>query len=135
MQNQPIALREFAERYTVAWCSRNPESVAAFFSPDGSLTINQGAPFVGTAAIAAAAQSLITAFPDLRVAMDNLIVGKDRIEYYWTLTGTNTGPGGTGNPVRISGFESWRIGPDGLIAASQGQFDAEDYRRQLERPA
>jgi hypothetical protein len=36
----------------------------------------------------------------------------------WTLVGTNTGPGGTGRRVRISGFEEWTIGDDGLIAAS-----------------
>jgi hypothetical protein len=46
--------------------------------------------------------------------------------------GTNTGPGGTGNRVRISGFEEWRIGDDGLIAESQGHFDQAEYDRQLE---
>jgi hypothetical protein len=47
------------------------------------------------------------------------------------LIGTNTGPGGTGNKVRISGYELWKIGDDGLIAESQGHFDAADYERQL----
>ena len=49
----------------------------------------------------------------------------------WTFTGTNTGPGGTGNAVRVDGFESWRIDEDGLIAASIGSYDAEEYARQL----
>jgi hypothetical protein len=53
--------------------------------------------------------------------------------YRWTLVGTNTGPGGTGHRVRISGFEEWTIGADGLIADSLGQFDAAEYQRQLER--
>ena len=47
------------------------------------------------------------------------------------MTGTNTGPGGTGKAVRFSGYEDWRFGPDGLIAESLGHFDAADYRRQL----
>jgi hypothetical protein len=47
--------------------------------------------------------------------------------------GTNTGPGGTGHRVRISGFEVWRIGDDGLIAESRGYFDSAAYRSQLER--
>ncbi len=34
--------------------------------------------------------------------------------------------------VRISGFDEWRIGGDGLIAASQGHFDSAEYQRQLE---
>jgi hypothetical protein len=41
--------------------------------------------------------------------------------------------GGTGVKVKISGFEEWTIGPDGLIAASLGHFDADDYDRQLRK--
>jgi hypothetical protein len=48
-------LRDFANRYTAAWCSRNSASVAAHFSPNGSLTINDGAPAVGRSAITEAA--------------------------------------------------------------------------------
>ncbi|HEV8484441.1 MAG TPA: hypothetical protein VGV87_12930 [Blastocatellia bacterium] len=47
-------------------------------------------------------------------------------------TGTDTGPSGTGRAVRISGFEVWQMGADGLIANSGGHFDSVDYRRQLE---
>jgi hypothetical protein len=74
----------------------------------------------------------MTAFPDMRLIMDELRVQGDGADYHWTLIGTNTGPGGAGHRVRISGFESWRIGEDGLIASSQGHFDAADYQRQLE---
>ena len=31
--------REFATRYTAAWCSQDAASVAAFFAPGGSLNI------------------------------------------------------------------------------------------------
>ena len=75
----------------------------------------------------------MTAFPDLRVELDEVITEGDRVFYYWTLTGTNTGPGGSGRSVRISGFESWRFGDDGLIASSLGHFDGSEYRRQLEQ--
>lgn len=33
--------------------------------------------------------------------------------------------------VRISGCEEWRIGAEGLIAASRGHFDEAEYQRQL----
>ena len=124
-------LQDFATRYTAAWCSQNAASVAAFFSPNGSLTINDGTSFVGRAAITAAAQSFMTAFPDLKITMDCIDDRGDRAEYHWTLIGTNTGPNGTGNPVRISGYESWQFGSDNLIAESQGHFDSADYSRQL----
>ncbi len=124
-------LLDFARRYTAAWCSGNPDAVASFFAPDGSLKINDGAPNVGRAAIAEAARSFMTAFPDLQVFFDDLKKNGQRVEYHWTLFGTNTGPGGTGKKVRISGFESWLVSPDGLIEDSLGHFDAADYQRQL----
>ena len=79
------------------------------------------------------AQSFMTAFLDLCVVMDELRLQAGEPEYHWTLLGTNSGPGGTGRRVRINGFERWRIGSDGLIADSQGHFDAAEYRRQLEQ--
>lgn len=132
MTTEPGKVRELAVRYTAAWCSQDPASVAAMYSPDGSLSINDGARAEGRSAITAAAQAFMTAFPDLQVLMDCLLVQGDRAEYRWTLTGTNTGPGGTGHQVRISGFEEWRIGEDGLIAESRGHFDRAAYERQIE---
>jgi hypothetical protein len=124
-------LNEFATRYTAAWCSQHAASVASFFEEQGSLKINDGTPAVGRAAITNSVQSFMTAFPDIVVKIDSLIVKGAETEYHWTLTGTNTGPGGTGKFVKISGFEQWRFGPDGLIAKSLGHFNAADYERQL----
>jgi len=132
MPGDAKSLREFAERYTAAWCSGEAQSVARFFAPDATLTINAGTPARGTSEIRETVQAFMTAFPDLRVRFDRLEPRDERFEYHWTLTGTNTGPGGSGRPVQISGFELWRLGDDGLIAASEGQFDAEEYRRQVE---
>ena len=87
---------------------------------------------MGRAAITEAARSFMDALPDLHLAMDDLVVRDDGADYHWTCSGTNTGPGGTGNKVRFSGFEEWTIGDDGLIAASLGHFDEAEYARQLE---
>ena len=125
-------LHDFATRYTAAWSSQDPTRVASFYAPRGSLTINDGAPSVGQEAITEAARGFMVAFPDMVVAMDSLRVEGAAPEYHWTLTGTNTGPGGTGHAVRISGYEVWTMGDDGLIARSQGYFDTAEYQRQLE---
>ena len=125
-------LRSLAEGYTNAWCSQDAASVANFYSPDGSLTINDGPPAVGRAAIAQAALGFMTSFPDMKVFMDDLATDGYFVIYYWTLQGTNTGPGGTGKKVLFSGFEKWRIAADGLIAESKGQFDTAVYQKQLE---
>jgi steroid delta-isomerase-like uncharacterized protein len=124
-------LTEFAQRYAKAWCSQNPESVAAFFAERGSLSINNGPPAVGRAAIAREAQAFMTAFPDMVVTMDDVTRDSDGTKFHWTLAGTNTGPGGTGKRVRISGYELWRIGNDGLIGESKGYFDNSEFERQL----
>ena len=124
-------LEKFATQYTAAWCSQDASSVASFFGINGSLTINDGEPSVGRHAITAAAQGFMTAFPDLVIRMDGLGFEGDHVIYRWTLTGTNSGPGGTGNAVRINGFEKWTMGADGLVAESSGNFNAEEYERQL----
>ena len=124
-------LNDFASRYAKAWCSQNPESVAAFFAKRGSISINNGPPAVGRAAIAKEAQAFMTTFPDMIVTMDEVVRDEEGTKFHWTLTGTNTGPGGTGKRVRISGYELWKIDNDGLIAESKGHFDAADYEKQL----
>jgi len=130
--SEESAVRSFAERYTAAWCSQKPEVVAQFFAPNGSLTINEGAPAVGRLAITEAARGFMRDFPDLHLSMDRVVARGERFEFHWTLVGHNTGPGGKGHRVRISGFEEWKIGQDGLIEDSQGHFDAADYQRQIE---
>jgi uncharacterized protein (TIGR02246 family) len=124
-------LREFATRYTAAWCSQDAARVASFYAENGSLQINAGSPSNGREAIAAGAQGFMTAFPDMVVRMDALNLDDDHIEFHWTLIGTNTGPGGTGHAVQISGYEEWTIGVDGLIAESKGHYDEAEYERQL----
>ena len=126
------SLQEFAARYTAAWSSGDASSVAAFHADNGSLTINEGEPAIGREGITAAAQGFMTAFPDMIVQMDSLVTKDSTVEYHWTFTGTNTGPGGTGNAVRISGYEEWTLGDDGLIVASKGNYDEAEYNRQLE---
>jgi predicted ester cyclase len=129
--NDLAELIMFAERYAKAWCSQNPESVAAFFAENGSLRVNDEQPAVGRAAIAEEARGFMTTFPDMIVTMDDISPDPDGTKFHWTLTGTNTGPGGTGKRVRISGYEVWKIDKDGLIGESQGHFDVAEYERQL----
>jgi steroid delta-isomerase-like uncharacterized protein len=131
-------LHDFATRYAKAWCSQDPEKVAAFFAERGSISINHGPPAVGRAAIAREAQAFMTTFPDMVVTMDDVtheskLGGRSSCDavFHWTLTGTNTGPEGTGKRVRISGYELWKIDSDGLIAESKGHFDSAEYERNL----
>jgi len=110
--------------------------VAAFFAPNGSLIINNGTPAIGRPAITATVQTFMTAFPDMRVRMGKVeVLPFGYAAYHWTLTGTDTSPGGTGKPGRIEGFELWHFGADGLIRASVGHFDNAEYVRLEHRAA
>ena len=125
-------LRDFARRYTVAWCSQDPARVAAFFSPNGTLSVN-GNLAAGRDAITEVARGFMSAFPDMVLTMGEVAISGAHATYHWTLDGHNTGPGGTGRRVRISGYEEWTFGVDGLIAESQGHFDEAEYQRQLQQ--
>lgn len=127
----PNGMTGFAVRYAAAWCSQDPAQVAAFFAEDGTLAINGGAPYAGRAGLAQAARSFMSAYPDMAVETEGLDRRGDVYRFRWRFSGTNSGPGGTGRAVRISGYEEWTIGADGLIAKSLGHYDATDWNRQL----
>jgi len=129
------ALTDFGTRYAAAWSSQNPASVASFYNEQGSLVVNGGASSVGRSAITETARGFMTAFPDMVVKMDQVTRNGSHVIFRWTWTGTNTGPGGTGKPVRINGYEEWTIGADGLIAESKGHYDEAEYQRQLKSGA
>jgi len=117
-------LNDFAVRYAEAWCSHDPDAVVAFYAKNASISVNNGAP----TPIGEVAQSFMRDFPDMIVTFDKLEPRGDQTAFHWTLTGTYAG---TGNHVRISGYELWKIDDAGLIAESSGHFDAAEYERQI----
>jgi len=45
----------------------------------------------------------MSTFSDMVVTIDDVSRDSDGAKFHWTLIGTNTGPGGIGKRVRISG--------------------------------
>jgi nuclear transport factor 2 (NTF2) superfamily protein len=131
MAHDHARLRDFARSYTEAWCSHDPARVAGHYTPGGTIAVNGGEP----TEITEVARSFMDAFPDIQVFLDDVVVVDEVVEFHWTFTGTNTGPGGTGKWVRISGFEEWTLADDGLVAESQGHYDQAEYDRQLQHGA
>lgn len=56
-------IRRFAEACTAAWCSQDPDQVAACYAEGGSLSVNNDPPAVGRKAIAEVARGFMTSFP------------------------------------------------------------------------
>ena len=126
----PTASNEFAERYAKAWCSQNPEAVAAFYAEHGSLSVNGGPPATGRQAIADVARGFMTAFPDLKVTTDDLVHNPHEpygTAFHWTLTGTNLGPGVLESALELvdTSCGNW------MKRDSKGHFDAAEYERQV----
>ena len=132
MPLDPADIRKMAEGYTGAWCSRSAEAVASFFEENATSIINAGTPTIGRPAIAEAMGAFFADFPDLVLRMDDLRSEGNQALFLWTLEGTNSGPGGTGNFVRIGGWQNWRLSDDLLIVEADGGYDAAEYERQIQ---
>lgn len=130
-QGDIVRLTDFATRYAAAWSGQDPVAFGAFYAVNGSLRINDGEPSVGRDAVIETARSFMDAFPDMVVRLDELRITGQFVEFHWRWTGTNTGPGGTGNAVDLRGVERWTLDADGLILESLGSYDEAEYQRQL----
>jgi len=130
-EERKIDLKTFGKSYAQAWCSQRPDFVSLFYAESGSLNVNNGIPAVGRDQITKTVESYMTAFPDIIVMMDSLVTTSEGMKFYWTFTGTNTGPNGTGKNVKVKGFEFWQLSDDGLIKVSKGSYDAEEYAKQV----
>ena len=122
--NDTARLQDLATRYAAAWCSKDPEKVAAFYAKGASISVN-GGPQTPPLEVA---RGFMHDFPDMIVTFDKLEPRNDATAFHWGLTGTHRQ---SGNQVRISGYELWKIDNAGLIAESRGHFDAGEYERQL----
>ena len=114
-------LTKFAARYAQAWSSHDPERSLPLCQRGAAINVNGGPP----TPIVEVAHGFLRDFPDMIVKLERRA---DRTAFHWTLTGTYAG---RGTHPRISGYELWKIGDDGLIAESSGQFDAAEYERQV----
>ncbi len=119
---------EFAARYAAAWCSGNPDAVAAHFAADGSISVNRSDRLVGQQAISEMAAGFYAEFPDLVVLCDEVRSSGSHVLFLWTLEGHHSE---TENYVRVGGWEEWELDEDLKIKSSNGWFDANDYDRQI----
>jgi len=76
----------------------------------------------------------LTPFPDFRMTIDEIIVKDDKVAWYWSATGTNTGPFGdlppTGNRVELTGLGISRIA-NGKFAEEWFYYNMLDFYQQL----
>ena len=77
---------------------------------------------------------LLSAFPDLRITVEDQIVAGDKVATRWTAEGTNSGPFGpmeaTGRRVQIGGLVLDRV-VDGKVVERWEQWDQMAMLQQL----
>ena len=122
------SISKIAAHYEAAWNSGDPAKVAACYAENGGIVINRGTHWQGRAKVAEMAAGFYGDVNDMRVILDELRIAGDHVIFIWTFTGRHAR---TGNSLNVKGWEEWDLDLDGLIAASKGWFDAEDYARQV----
>lgn len=91
-------------------------------------------PVRGHTAFKQFASHYFTAFPDIRVTIDDLVADGDKVVVRWTARGTHRGElmgiPPTGKPVTVTGMWIHRVA-GGRIAEQWGVFDALGMMQQL----
>lgn len=123
----PQDIARLAADYTAAWNSGSADAVASFYAEDGSIVINDGAPWSGRSRVRDMAAGFYADVPDLTLTCDDLRCAGTHAIYVWTFTGHDAA---SGNPLTIRGWEEWDLDESLKVRASRGWFDAADYARQ-----
>ncbi len=113
-RNRTLAKRWFDE----VWNRRRVETVDELMHPHAVGHL-EGLETRGPEGFKAACKALLSAFPDLRIAVDDVIAESGHVVVRWTVSGTHAGDGlgmpGTGRPVRFRGMTWMRFSDDGAM--------------------
>jgi steroid delta-isomerase-like uncharacterized protein len=75
-----------------AWNAHDPERMVALYAPDyEEVDVAQAATQVGRDGVRRTMTGYLRAFPDLQLALDDLVVEDNRVAVAWTLRGTHRG--------------------------------------------
>lgn len=122
-ENKALMRRWFEE----VWNRGNGAAIAEMFVSDGKC---YGFPdpdgFVGIEGFVETHKNFRSAFPDIRIAIDDMIAEGDRVATRVTCTGRHTGEGlgfaATGQPATLKGVAIVRV-EKGKIAEAWNYFD------------
>jgi len=100
---------------------RDPSALAADHAPDGTFESPATGLVRGRQAIETVYSSWFTGFPDLLLRWDDAVIDGNRAVFFWTLTGTASGPFygivGSGTQVTATGAADYRFSDEGILSA------------------
>ena len=131
-ENKILVRRWFEE----VWNQQKKESIAKMFAADGQAhgLASDGGPLRGPQAFETFHHAFLSAFPDLKVEVEDVIAEGDKVAIRWRASGTLRGDGlgvkPTGRSMAITGISMVRV-RDGLIVDGWNNFDVLGMHRQV----
>ena len=129
-QNTTEEIKVIARRYVDVWNQHDPAALDTVFAA----TAVRHDPATGIESIRAIMQSLLTAFPDLLLTIDQELADEDCAILRWTATGTHNGDfqgiPPTGKPINVKGTSVYQCA-DGKMIAEHSIWDALGMLKQL----
>lgn len=126
-------MKPIVDKLEDAWNGRNIDALDAIFAPDFVRIVNNQPEANGVEGYKKAIADFRTAYPDLKLTLDNTLYAENGGVTRWVLTGTNTGPGQmppTGKSVNIWGLSIVHIA-NGKVTKEIVAFDNQDLMEQL----
>jgi len=109
-QQKPDASKELkpiVDKFIEVWNNGNLDELDAYMDANIVRTVNHIPDVEGIAGLKEVMKGFRTAFPDLKLTIDNEVYAENRAALRWTFSGTNTGPGQmppTGKSVNVWGI-------------------------------
>lgn len=128
-----MEMKSIVDKLEDAWNGRNIDSLDAIFAPDFVRIVNNQPEANGVEGYKRAISDFRTAYPDLKLTLDNTLYAENGGATRWVLTGTNTGPGQmppTGKSVNIWGLSIVQI-TNGKVTKEIVAYDNQDLMEQL----
>ena len=126
-------LKPLLDKGVAIWNNGNLDEVDVLWDPNVVRTANQLTDVKGIDGIKKVIAAFRTAYPDLKLTIDEEIYAKNKITLRWTLTGTNTGPGEippTGKEIKIWGISILHFA-NGKLTREYVSFDNQALMEQL----
>ena len=135
-QQKPDASKELkplVDKFIEVWNNGNYDELDAYLDPNFVRVSNQTPEVKGLDGMKEVMTGFRTAFPDLKITIENEIYSENRAALHWTFSGTNTGPGQfppTGKSVEVWGLTILHYA-NGKLTKEVVAYNNQEFMEQL----
>lgn len=126
-------LKPLVDKYLDVWNGGNPDQLDAIFAPNSVRRVNFLPDVHGADGVKKVVSDFRTAYPDLKLVLEEVVYAENADAVRWVLTGTNTGAGEmppTGKSVKIWGLAIHHYA-NGKITEEWVGYDMQSFMEQL----